>query len=63
MYNNPITIKGVEKLLQTLQTNTTLGLPKYPDHITNQIKLLETAINNERKQYDCYEELKIYFSA
>ena len=66
MYNNPITIKGVEKLLQTLHTNTTLrflGLPKYSDHFTNQIKFLETAINNKRKQYNCYEELKIYFSA
>ena len=64
IYNNPITIKGVEKLLQALQTNTTLnflGLPKYSDDIINRIKLLETAINNKREQCNCSEELKITY--
>ena len=66
MYKNNITIKGVEKLLEALQNNTTLtflGLPKYSDTDTIKIKLLQESINNKRKKCSCLEELKIIFSA
>lgn len=64
MYKNLITIKGVEKLLEALQSNTTLtflGLPKYcDDTVTNKIKLLQESVNDKRKKHNY---LKISFSA
>ena len=65
MYNNPITIKGVEKLLQGLQNNITLktlGLPKYPDDITDKIKFMQINVNFKRKQCNCIEKLEITYS-
>ena len=58
IYKNNITIKGVEKLLEAMQINTTLkflGLPKYSDTDTNKIKLMLESINEKRKECNCLE--------
>ena len=65
MYRNPISIQGVKVLLQALQSNMTLkclGLPKYSDSITDEVKHLQSIVNDKRKECNCSVDLKIVYS-
>ena len=65
MYGNPLCTESIVKIVQSLEVNNTLqllGLPKCPEGIQENIRLLQEVTNKRRKSQGCQAKLEIEFN-